>query len=253
MKKFKRYLKTVLGLSIHNSNLIKMIEKQLNGKYGFEIGGPSKFFLKGGRLPMYQILSKVDNCNFSEDTVWEGEINGGNTFLPDKNLSVGEQYILNASVLEGIESDKYDVVISCHVIEHLANPLKALREWGRVLKPGGCLVLVIPHKHYTFDHKRQVTTLDHLLSDLDDEMGEDDMTHAQEVLDLHDLNMDAGLLTFEELSRRVTENYTNRCMHHHVFDEELVFKMLDVADYREIEMEFLPPCHIVAFAKVCSV
>lgn len=44
----------------------------------------------------------------------------------------------------------YDYVFSSHTLEHLTNYERALRDWARVLKPGGYLVLYLPHAdHYT--------------------------------------------------------------------------------------------------------
>lgn len=37
-----------------------------------------------------------------------------------------------------------DYIFSSHLLEHLENPQKALAEWFRVLKSGGCLVLYLP-------------------------------------------------------------------------------------------------------------
>lgn len=38
----------------------------------------------------------------------------------------------------------FDRVIAAHVLEHLYRPHLVLREWNRVLKPGGILTLVLP-------------------------------------------------------------------------------------------------------------
>lgn len=38
----------------------------------------------------------------------------------------------------------FDTVVNRHVIEHFEDPVKALAEWLRVLKPGGTLAMVIP-------------------------------------------------------------------------------------------------------------
>ena len=38
----------------------------------------------------------------------------------------------------------FDRVIAAHVLEHLYYPHKVLREWTRVLKPGGMLSLILP-------------------------------------------------------------------------------------------------------------
>jgi SAM-dependent methyltransferase len=64
-----------------------------------------------------------------------------------------------------IEDTSFDVVIASHVIEHLANPLRALQEFHRVLRPGGRLVLIVPDRTHTFDRVRQPTTLRHLLDE----------------------------------------------------------------------------------------
>ncbi len=40
--------------------------------------------------------------------------------------------------------DTFDRVIAAHVLEHLVDPHRVLREWARVLRPGGVLSLVLP-------------------------------------------------------------------------------------------------------------
>ena len=40
--------------------------------------------------------------------------------------------------------DAFDRVIATHVLEHLPRPQVVLREWVRVLKPGGVLTLILP-------------------------------------------------------------------------------------------------------------
>lgn len=41
-----------------------------------------------------------------------------------------------------------DFVFSSHLIEHIEDYQAALREWWRVIKPGGHLVLYVPHKNF---------------------------------------------------------------------------------------------------------
>jgi len=58
---------------------------------------------------------------------------------------------------EGPEEDAYcigepdsslDFVFSSHCLEHLDSPTLALKEWARILKPGGVLYLYLPHPYY---------------------------------------------------------------------------------------------------------
>ncbi len=58
-----------------------------------------------------------------------------------------------------------DFVIASHVLEHMPFPLAALRHWYDVLRPGGALLLKIPDKRYTFDIKRERTSLQHLIAE----------------------------------------------------------------------------------------
>jgi 2-polyprenyl-3-methyl-5-hydroxy-6-metoxy-1,4-benzoquinol methylase len=44
-----------------------------------------------------------------------------------------------------LETGRFDIVHSCHTIEHLADPMRVLADHWRVLKPGGLLVLDAPN------------------------------------------------------------------------------------------------------------
>ena len=158
------------------------IESLLHGKNGIEIGGPSQIFTNKGLFPVYPIAGHLDNCNFGGKTVWEGGINEGQTFLFDRHKPAGRQYIVEATAMAGIPSASYDFVLSSHALEHTANPILALSEWIRILKEQGTLVLLLPHKDGTFDHRRPVTTMQHLIADFDSGMAEDDLTHMPEII-----------------------------------------------------------------------
>ena len=56
-----------------------------------------------------------------------------------------------------------DYVLTSHVIEHFFDPVKALRQWHRVIKPGGYIFIIAPHKDRTFDKSREVTPVAELL------------------------------------------------------------------------------------------
>jgi SAM-dependent methyltransferase len=54
----------------------------------------------------------------------------------------------------------FDVVHMSHVLEHLADPLGNLRTIGRLLRPGGCLIVEVPNEFdnlYTWVRLRSAT------------------------------------------------------------------------------------------------
>lgn len=196
-------------------------------KTGLEVGGPSRMFTRSGALPVYPLAERIDNCNFGHRTTWEGAISAGPTFHFDRSKALGHQYVAEATDLAGIPSSSYDFLLSSHMLEHSANPLKALTEWMRVLKPGGTLVLALPHRDGTFDHRRPVTPLAHLIEDFERRMGEEDLTHLDEILRLHDLSKDPEAGDLQTFAERARKNFDNRCLHQHVFDTRLAIDMVD--------------------------
>ncbi|WPF88252.1 methyltransferase domain-containing protein [Cyanobacterium aponinum AL20118] len=222
------------------------------GKVGLEIGGPSSIFEGRGFIPIYSVAKKIDNVNFAHNTVWEGSINEGNSFIFNKSKTPGCQYVAEASNLEFIRNSSYDFVLSSHCIEHLANPIQGLSEWIRVLKENGLLVLVVPHKDGTFDHRRPVTSLEHLIQDFDNQIDESDMTHLEEILRLHDLSKDPGAGDFQSFQERSKRNKENRCLHQHVVDTRLVIEVVNYMGLQILAVEFLLPFHIVVICEKVS-
>jgi len=224
-------------------------KSSFQSRIGLEIGGPSDIFGRRGYIPAYQVAARIDNCNFGSDTVWKEDITEGNTFVFKKGKAPGRQYIAEASDLSGIEDASYDFLLSSHCIEHMANPLKGLAEWIRVLKQDGLLVLVVPHKDGTFDHRRPVTTLEHLIQDFDNQTDEGDLTHLEEILKLHDLSMDPGGGDFEFFQERSKRNIENRCLHQHVFDTRLAVEAVNYMGLQIRAVELFNPYHIIIIAQ----
>ena len=147
-------------------------------------------------------------------------------------------------------------VTSCcppHVLEHVANPLRALQEWIRVLRAEGILAMIVPHGEATFDHRRPVTTLRHLIADFEQGVSEADTTHVAEVLELHDLARDPEAGDAGSFRDRTHRNLDNRGMHHHVFDTALAVELVNHSGLRILEVETTRPYHILVVAQKTKV
>jgi SAM-dependent methyltransferase len=221
----------------------------IEGRRGIEIGGPSSIFARTGALPLYPLFDRLDNCDFAGDTIWHGAATEHETFSYDSERPPGRRFIRDATSLDGIDDASYDLVISSHTIEHIANPLRALSEWQRIVGSEGHLVLVLPHLQNTFDHRRPVTALEHIEADFARSTGEDDPTHVEEFVELCDLRRVPDRLSRPAFEQRTRDSVANRTLHHHVFDTNLVVRLLDRAGCRLLWIETALPFHIVAVAR----
>lgn len=219
------------------------------GKAGIEVGGPSQVFSKKGIFPVYPLVGSLDNCNFSAATVWDGKVPAGCGYRFDPGKPAGRQYVAEATDMSGLSSNAYDFVLSSHMLEHTANPIRALLEWKRLLKEGGLLVLLLPDRELTFDHRRPVTPFAHLIDDYKANVAEDDLTHLPEILTLHDLARDPEAGGPEAFELRCLKNIENRCLHHHVFDMELAMSLVEYAGFRRKASESVAPHHLLLVAQ----
>ena len=129
----------------------------------------------------------------------------------------------NAMDLNMFADESMDFVIASHLLEHLPNPIRAMKEFYRVLKTGGILYLTIPDKRWTFDKERPITSLSHLVDDYTKEAFlERDISHYKEWFSLVEQNRPP--------QTRASLEYllANRCMiHFHVWQPESIIEMLN--------------------------
>ncbi len=64
----------------------------------------------------------------------------------DYRYPLGAQLAGRADDLPWFRDASLDYVFSSHCLEHTREPAKTLREWTRVLRTGGRLILLLPHK-----------------------------------------------------------------------------------------------------------
>jgi SAM-dependent methyltransferase len=215
-------------------------KQYFEGKSGIEIGGPSAIFSK--EVPVYPLLKQLDGCNFSKQTIWQGNIAEGDDYNFFGNKK-GKQYIGEASDLRNVASEQYDFLLASHCLEHCANTFQTVLEWKRVVKKGGALLLVLPDRRFTFDNKRPVTRFDHLVADFDNNVDETDLTHLDEIASLHDLSKDRAAGTPDEFRARSADNFNNRCLHHHVFDLDLLRRIFEYHGIKVMDTSFAKPYH----------
>jgi len=52
----------------------------------------------------------------------------------------------DAHYMHGVEDETYDTVYNSHLLEHLEDPVLAIKNWYRILKKGGYLIMAVPHR-----------------------------------------------------------------------------------------------------------
>jgi SAM-dependent methyltransferase len=179
-----------------------MIREQLAGKHirgsGCEIGGlhvPTKV-LPGAKVTYV-------------DRLPPGEAH------PDVQTRVHDLVVDDAEFLTHFHNDTLDFVIANHVLEHCHDPIGTLKNWCRVLKPGGIVYCALPDKEQTFDKPRATTTLLHLIDDHENGSGRGDIIHLSE----WHYHIDG--LRGQALEDRVKFGLDSRSnIHFHLWDEE---------------------------------
>jgi len=230
----------------------KQFRAGVEGKVGLEIGGPSAIFQDRGALPLYRYVQGLDNCVYSLDTIWEGRRAEGLTYSYHSRKAKGFNFVREATNLHGIADHGYDFVLSSHSLEHTANPVRALKEWIRVVKPDGSVVVLLPDYRHTFDHRRGPTSIEHMLQDYDLGRDEKDLTHLHEILELHDLSRDPPAGSEDQFRNRCLRNFENRCLHHHVFDEHNSRRLFEAAGLSVEVLELVKPFHIAILTRCPS-
>ncbi len=81
---------------------------------------------------------------------------GGDKIMPDADGWDFEDG--DAQYLRGVPDEKYDFVYSSHTLEHMVDAAIALKNWWRVVKPNGFLLMYIPHRDL-YEKKKTLPSL----------------------------------------------------------------------------------------------
>lgn len=77
---------------------------------------------------------------------------------------------------------RFDFVILSHVLEHVANPVKVVRDVFRIVRAGGVVLIAVPDKDHTFDRPRALTPFQHLWEDYQRNVTENSDEHYLDFL-----------------------------------------------------------------------
>ena len=122
----------------------------LDGKEGIEIGG--------GAHNSFNIVGCL-NVDYTDNM---------NTIYKKMELAAGAaapmpvDIVADGSALP-FEYDSLDYILSSHVMEHFYDPIGVLEHWIKIIRPGGYIFMIIPHKDRTFDCDRPCTPLGELI------------------------------------------------------------------------------------------
>jgi SAM-dependent methyltransferase len=159
---------------------------------------------------------------------------------------VAADIIDNGDELATIPDNAYDFCISNHVLEHLEDPIKALGNWMRILKPKGLLFLSIPLPYNIVDKNRQPTSLSHIIDDYG-LMARDRETYARKRHN-HFLDFVRSTNLSESANDAFINSKTSELMdldysiHFHVFSEETLLQVIDYISKKN-------PLKIIEFVK----
>ncbi len=188
----------------------KLLAQHLRGR-GIEIGALWRKFPAPGRARVYY----VDRISEADLQQHYAEVSSP-IFAPD---------VVADGVHLPFAPGTLDFVIASHVLEHLPFPLAALRHWHNVLRPGGVLLLKIPDKRYTFDHRRERTPLQHLIDEEARPATFDKRAHFADWVE-HVIGRARGTPEFEaQLSQLLEADYS---IHYHAWTDEDIH---EIADY----------------------
>lgn len=163
--------------------------------------------------------------------------------LADKPL-VPVSLIGNAQDLSVLSDNAVDFVVANHLFEHLDNPIRGLEEMARVLRPGGVLYLALPEPRATFDSRRRLTSVKHLVRDYRRGPKRSRKAHFTEWVEKVEMYTDGGQV--EDVGARVRQlSEMDYSIHYHVWRPDTFIDFLSAARAvtgTELELVDFAPC-----------
>jgi SAM-dependent methyltransferase len=88
---------------------------------------------------------------------------------PNRAAAVDVDYVVTEKRFADSISDRFDLIVANHVIEHVADPITWLEQLALITRPAGHLLLSVPDRRFTFDYlRKEATVVDWLRARHDD-------------------------------------------------------------------------------------
>jgi predicted SAM-dependent methyltransferase len=174
------------------------------------------------KTPPQARVRYVDRMSVEDLVASYAEDVAGKELVPVDVVDDGE-------TLATVDDDSQDFIVANHFLEHTGDPIGAIGNHLAKLRPGGVLFYAVPDKRYSFDFRREVTTLDHLVRDHEEGPEVSRREHYDEW----------GLLVTGTDEERAAANWPERgaemaraleaedySIHHHVWTESAFLELL---------------------------
>jgi predicted SAM-dependent methyltransferase len=173
-------------------------------------------------VPTHARVSHVDRMTVEDLIASYAEDVAGKDLVAVDVVDDGEN-------LATVTDNSQDFIIANHFLEHTADPIGTIGNHLAKLTPGGVLFYAVPDKRYSFDFRREVTRLAHLIRDHEEGPAVSRRQHYDEW----------GLLVTGTEEERSAPNWPERAaeiaraleaedysIHHHVWTESAFLEML---------------------------
>lgn len=154
---------------------------------------------------------------------------------PEAVAPEGDVYLdLDKDGLRMFAPDSLGSIIVSHVLEHTANPLRALTEIYRTLEIGGRAIIALPDRRLTFDRARPGTTVSHLVSEFASNVTEVADDHIIEFCQLVEGRASS------EISASLIAHHRKRSIHAHCWTaEEFLAALLYLTKVDELRFDLI--------------
>jgi SAM-dependent methyltransferase len=92
--------------------------------------------------------------------------------------AVAVDYVVKDKNFSNHISEKFNLVIANHVVEHIPDPIRWFHNISQLLDRNGYLFLAVPHKEYIFDKIRSLTSLREIIRGYDEDLTSPTLYHV---------------------------------------------------------------------------